>query len=347
MPNTPHSSRYWGKHLNRLDVLLDFALDGLSELYIPEQCAFRFGLELPVLKFLKSFFGYFSALLGGEELQVLEVVVVSFEGPERDIEFDGDVGLEDCTLGKDLKDSHILAVEVLAFLSDPGQSQFALHFVGDFNLPLPAHRQHIVVAEIHHVGADVDELVLLPLEKKLLLQDVGVLPDLHVGLVEVFLVRVLKAPLGQFEQKIVLDVLELDGRNPPLNDPLPEGVNMLLEEGDGPDEQVVAGAHQIDIQQYMVPNQAVDPLVVRDRVSGPELNHYLSVAVASQDSLGVVELKHVRRVGEKLVLSAQLGVVGEGQHFCAGVVQFYLPKVYRGTVEGNVESSGVALQTQG
>ena len=278
---------------------------------------------------------------------MLEVVVISFEGPERNIEFNGDVGLQDCTLGKNLKNSHVLAVEVLPFLSDPRQSQFALHFVGDFDLPLPAHRQHIIVPEVHHVGADVNELVLLPLEKELLLQDVGVLPDLHVGLVEVFLVGILEAPLGQFEQEVVLDVLELDGRNPPLNDPLPEGVNMLLEEGDGPDEQVVAGAHQIHIQQDVVPHQAVDPLVVGDRVPGPELYHYLRVAVASQDSLCVVELKHVRRVSEKLILSAQLRVVGECQHFCAGVVQFYLPEVYRGTVEGDVEPPGVALQTQG
>ena len=346
MPNTSYSSWYWRKHLNRLDILLDFALNGLSEFDISEQCALRFGLEFPVLKFLKSFFGYFSALLWGKELQVLEVVVISFEGPERNIEFDWDIRFQNCTLREYLKNSHILTVEVLPFLSDPRQSQFALHFVGDFDLPLSTHRQNIIVPEIHHVRTDVDQLILLALEKEFLLQDVGVLPDLHVGLVEIFLVGILESPFGQFQQKIVLDVFKLDGRNPSLNNSLPEGVNMLLKQGDGPDQQIIAGTHQIDVQQDMVPHKTVDPFIVGHRVPGPEFYHYLGVAVAGQDSLGVVELKHIRGVGEKLILSAQLWVVGEGQHFGACVVQLYLPEVDGVTVEGDVESSGVALQTQ-
>lgn len=82
------------------------------------------------------------------------------------------------------------------------------------------------------------------------------LPHLYIALVEVFLraLLLLTASLCQLQQDVVLDVLELNGRDPALDDPLPEGIHMHLHQRHRPDQQVVTSPNQIHIQQQMVPN---------------------------------------------------------------------------------------------
>ena len=62
---------------------------------------------------------------------MLVVVVIGFERSEVDTEFGWDIGLKNCALRIHLKDGHVLSVEVLSFLCDPSEIEFALKFVGD------------------------------------------------------------------------------------------------------------------------------------------------------------------------------------------------------------------------
>ena len=131
------------------------------------------------------------------------------------------------------------------------------------------------------------------------------LADLDVALVEVLLraLLLLAAPLRQLQQDVVLNVLEFDGRDPALDDPLAEGVDVHLHQRHGADQQVVAGADQIHVQQQMVADQAVDALVVGDGIPGPELDDYLLGAVPAQSALDIVEQEDVVRVRVELKIS--------------------------------------------
>ena len=200
MPDTADGSTDGRHNLDRLNILLHLALDGLGQFDISKQSAFRFRLEFSVLELLQGLLRDLAILPEGKELQMLEIVVIPLERPEGYAEFDGNVGLQDRRLGKYLKDSHILPVQVLPFLSDPTERQPALHLVGYLNLPLARHRQHLIIPKVNDLTIDVDELVLLGLQEQLLLQHVGVLSDLHVRLIEVLLRLILQAPLGQLQQ---------------------------------------------------------------------------------------------------------------------------------------------------
>ena len=70
---------------------------------------------------------------------MLEVVVVAFERSEGNIESDRHVGFQDCAFWENLKDGHILSIEILSFLCDPAESESTLHFIGDFYLSLTTH----------------------------------------------------------------------------------------------------------------------------------------------------------------------------------------------------------------
>ena len=185
-------------------------------------------------------------------------------------------------------------------------------------------------------------------EEKLLVQDVGVFSQLEGALVEVLFCSFVVFPSpAQPQQQVVLDIFQLNCRDPPLDDSLPEGIDVHLQQRHGPYQQVVARSDQIDIKQQMVPHQTVHPLIVGNRVSGPELNNDLLVRVAWQDSSGVVERKDVAGVGEELELGVELAVVVQGEDLCAGVVQLDLPEVDGVAVEKDVEPFGVALQLEG
>lgn len=54
---------------------------------------------------------------------MLEVIVVAFQRPEGNAKLYRDIGLEDCTLGKHLKDCHILSIKILSLLGYPAQRQ--------------------------------------------------------------------------------------------------------------------------------------------------------------------------------------------------------------------------------
>ena len=64
------------------------------------------------------------------------------------------------------------------------------------------------------------------------------LADLDVALVEILLraLLLLAAPLRQLQQDVVLNVLEFDGRDPALDDPFAEGVDVHLHQRHGADQ---------------------------------------------------------------------------------------------------------------
>ena len=84
-------------------------------------------------------------------MEMLEVVVISFEGSEGNVESNWNIGFEDCALRKYLEDCHVLTIEILLFLGYPGKSQFALHFVCDFDLPLTTHGQDFIITKVDDV----------------------------------------------------------------------------------------------------------------------------------------------------------------------------------------------------
>ncbi len=69
------------------------------------------------------------------------------------------------------------------------------------------------------------------------------LAQLQVALVKVLLSFFLLSPPCQSQQQVVFDILQLNGRNASLNHSLPEGVYVVLKEGNRANEQVVAGAY--------------------------------------------------------------------------------------------------------
>jgi hypothetical protein len=165
MPRTSYHSRQWRKYFGGLNVLSHFRLYGLIEFDIAKEGGFGFGLELPILELFKGLLAKLAVLPDCVELEVLEVVVVALERAEGDGEADGDVGLEDCTLGEDLEDSHVLAVESLPLLRDPGEGQPALETVGHLDLALAAEGERLCEAEVEEVMGKGDQLVMLVFQK--------------------------------------------------------------------------------------------------------------------------------------------------------------------------------------
>lgn len=79
---------------------------------------------------------------------------------------------------------------------------------------------------------------------------------------------------GQPQQRIILNILQLNLRNPTLNNPPPKPINMRLQQRHGPNQQIITSTNQIHKQQHMIPHQTVHPLIVGDRVAGMELYYY-------------------------------------------------------------------------
>lgn len=107
------------------------------------------------------------------------------------------------------------------------------------------------------------------------------LSNLYITLVKVLLSAFLflTASLRQLQQYVILDILQLNRRDPALNDPLPECIHMHLHQRHRSDQQIITSTYQIDIQQQMVPYQTVNPLIIRYGVPWPELNDYFFGAV--------------------------------------------------------------------
>lgn len=99
---------------------------------------------------------------------------------------------------------------------------------------------------------------------------------LEITLIEVLLWPLFLSSLSQPQEKIVFDVLELDGRDASLDYALSEGVDVILKKRDRADKQIVASADQVDIQKDMMPHQAVDTLIVGYSIPWPELHNDLA-----------------------------------------------------------------------
>lgn len=71
------------------------------------------------------------------------------------------------------------------------------------------------------------------------------LSHLYIALVKVLLSAflLLTASFCQLEQYVILDILQLNRRDPALNDPLPEGIDMHLHQRHRSYQQVIASAY--------------------------------------------------------------------------------------------------------
>lgn len=79
---------------------------------------------------------------------MLEIVVVCLERAEGNGETHWNIGLQDCTLWEDLKDSHVLTIKAFSFLGDPGERESALEAICDLDIPLTAKSQGLSISEI-------------------------------------------------------------------------------------------------------------------------------------------------------------------------------------------------------
>jgi hypothetical protein len=57
---------------------------------------------------------------------MLEVIVVPLERSKSDSELDRDIRFQYCTFGEDLEYSHVLSIQILSFLRNPAEIEFAL-----------------------------------------------------------------------------------------------------------------------------------------------------------------------------------------------------------------------------
>jgi len=98
----------------------------------------------------------------------------------------------------------------------------------------------------------------------------------------------------------------------------------------------------------MVPDDAVDALVVVDRVVGPEVDDDAGVGLRGHGALGLREAEDVAGLVEELELGGQLGVVVDGEHAVDHLAQPGLKRVPHLLVvdgagrEEDVEGLGVA-----
>lgn len=315
MTDTPHNSRDGRKDLGGFYILSDFGLDGLVQLDVPEQSGLGVGLELLILEILEGLLGDLVGTLDGIELQVLEIVGVCLEGPEGDLKFGGDVGPEEGSLRVDVENCHVLAVQVLLLLGHPENAQLGLQPVDNLYFPLSTQSHHVAEAELDEVLAHSHQLAPGVLEKQLLLQDVRMLLDQGTRLVQVrlggcVLLLHLSSPC-QFEQDVVLDILQLNLRNPTLDHSFPESVHVHLGERQWLYQQVETSPHQVHIQQRVVSHQTVDPFIVRNRVPGSKLDHYFLVTILLNVSFRLVEAEDISGIHEELELGIRVGVIVE------------------------------------
>lgn len=75
---------------------------------------------------------------------------------------------------------------------------------------------------------------------------------------------------------------------------------MDLQKRNWANEQIIAGANQIDVEKQVVPHQAVDSLIVSYRIPRSELNDDLLVGVLGQCAFDIVEEEDVIGIREEL-----------------------------------------------
>ena len=78
---------------------------------------------------------------------------------------------------------------------------------------------------------------------------------------------------------------------------------MHLHKGHWSNEQVIASANEVNVQQEMIPNQTVNTFVIRYGIPWSELNHYLLGTVATKGALHIIKQKDVIRIRVKLKVS--------------------------------------------
>ncbi len=91
---------------------------------------------------------------------MLEVVSVRLEGSKSDLKLGRDIGFEHSSFGIDVKDCHVLTVEIFLFLWDPKDIEFSLKFVRDFYFLLATERHHITEPEFNEILIHTDELIM-------------------------------------------------------------------------------------------------------------------------------------------------------------------------------------------
>lgn len=87
---------------------------------------------------------------------------------------------------------------------------------------------------------------------------------------------------------------------------------MHLQKWDWFDEQVIASADEVNVQEQVVPDEAVDSFIVVDGVPWFELDDNFFVGIPGESALDVVEGEDVVGVSKKLILSFKLRVVCYG-----------------------------------
>ena len=94
----------------------------------------------------------------------------------------------------------------------------------------------------------------------------------------------------------------------------------------------------------MISDQTVDSFIISNCIPGSKFYNYLSISVSLEGAFSVIEQKDVVGISKKLEIRFQLWLIGNCEHLSAGMVKFYLPKIYRGSIKADFESMWVSFQ---
>jgi hypothetical protein len=81
---------------------------------------------------------------------------------------------------------------------------------------------------------------------------------------------------------------------------------MDLKQGHRLDQKIITSANQVHIQEQVVSNQTVDPLIIRNGIAWPHFNNNLLVSIPLNGTLDLIERKDIVRISKELKLSIQL-----------------------------------------
>lgn len=310
-----HTGERW-QHFSVLKLILDFVLDCLSHFQRFQKSGLGFErFQLFPLILFECFLVHLAGIPDGEELQILEEVVVAFQRSEADIETCGGTRFERLAFRVDLEDCHILSIKVLALLDDPAHIQFAIHSVGELDLFLTADGHALAVAEIQEIFAQRHQAVLISLQEQLSVQRWLVLFEYslrHFELVagQGLLVSKHLHLLLDLHHQVVLQVLQIYFGETTLDHSLSEEIDVHLEQWQWPNEQIVASTYQIHVEQMMIAYYAVYALVVCKGIAGMELYDEFAIAVPWNNSSWLANAEDVAVVNEELVCCVQLTIIG-------------------------------------
>lgn len=180
-------------------------------------------------------------LLDGEKLQLLEKVKGILGGLERNFEFLGSIGFYLDVLGGHVEnDLFFIAGLHVFFLDGPDDLEGNGQGVREDDFSALGTRHESLEPEIHLVVAEINEpLFVVEVEEKFLVKRVlGYVVGFFLPESETLLVGVIE---GRVDER-VLEVLEFDLRQSPLDHPGSEHVDVVLHENQGFGQQVVAGS---------------------------------------------------------------------------------------------------------